>query len=68
MMGSKWVDHWTNETVYEWSEIAGSPQGSSPAADYVGFEAGRRTCSEREIGTEELCQIKRDYHIVSTTA
>jgi hypothetical protein len=33
----------------------------------VGFEAGRRTCSEREIGTEELCEIKWDYHIVSTT-
>ncbi len=38
-----------------------------PAADYVGCEAGRRTCSERETGTEELCEIKRDYHIVGTT-
>jgi hypothetical protein len=35
MMGSKWVDHWTSGTVYECSEIAGSPQGSPPAADYV---------------------------------
>jgi hypothetical protein len=26
MMGSKWVDHWTSETVRECSEIAGSPQ------------------------------------------
>jgi hypothetical protein len=54
MTGSKWVDHWTSGTVYECSEIAaGSPQGS-PAADYVGCEAGRRTCSERETGTEEV--------------
>ncbi len=41
--------------MWEWSEIAGSPQGSPPAADSVGCEAGRRTCSERETGTEELC-------------
>jgi hypothetical protein len=26
IMGSKRVDHWTSETVYECSEIAGSPQ------------------------------------------
>ncbi len=26
MTGSKWVDHWTCGTVYECSEIAGSPQ------------------------------------------
>jgi hypothetical protein len=51
------VDHWTSGTVYECSEIAGSP-GFHPAADYVGCEAGRRTCSERETGTEELCEIK----------
>ncbi len=25
------------------------------AADSVGCEAGRRTCSERETGTEKLC-------------
>jgi hypothetical protein len=53
MTGSKQVDHWTSGTVYDCSEIAGSPQGSPPAADYVGFEAGRRTCSERETGTED---------------
>jgi hypothetical protein len=41
--------------VYECSEIAGSPQVSPPTADYVSCEAGRRTCSERETGTEELC-------------
>jgi hypothetical protein len=68
MTGSKWVDHWTNGTVYECSEIAGSPQSSSPAADYVGCEAVRRTCSKRETGTEELCMIKWDYHIVGTMA
>jgi hypothetical protein len=49
MMGSKRVDHWTSGTVYKCSEIAGSPQGSPPSADYVGCEAGRRTCSEREL-------------------
>jgi hypothetical protein len=43
-------------------------QGSPPAADYVGCEAGRRTCSKHETGKEELCEIKRDYHIVGTTA
>jgi hypothetical protein len=26
MMGSKGLTHWTSETVYECSEIAGSPQ------------------------------------------
>ncbi len=25
MTGSKWVVHWTSETWWEWSEIAGSP-------------------------------------------
>jgi hypothetical protein len=55
MVGSKRVVHWTSETWCEWSEIAGSPQGSPPAADSVGCEAGRRTCSEHETATEELC-------------
>ncbi len=56
----------TSETWWEWSEIAGSPQGSPPAADSVGCEAGRETCRERETRTEKLCEIKWDYHIVST--
>ncbi len=68
MMGSKQVDHWTSGTVYECSVIAGSPQGSPPAADYVSCEAERRTCSERETRTEELCEMKWDYQIVGTTA
>jgi hypothetical protein len=68
MTGSKRVVHWTSETWYECSEIAGSSQGSPPAADYLSCEARRRTRSERETGTEELCEIKWDYHIVSTTA
>jgi hypothetical protein len=68
MMGSKRVDHWTNGTVYECREIAGSPQGSLLAADHVSCEARRRTSSEHETGTEELCEIMWDYHIVSTTA
>ncbi len=67
MTGSKWVDHWTSGTVYECSETAGSPQGSLPAADYVGCKDGMRTCSERETGTEELCEIKWDYHIAGMT-
>ncbi len=68
MTKSKRVDHWTSGSVYECSEIAGYPQGSPVAADYVGCKAGRRTCSECETGTEELCEIKWDYHIVGTTA
>jgi hypothetical protein len=31
-------------------------------------EARRRTASERETRTEELCEVKWDYHIVSTRA
>jgi hypothetical protein len=53
--GSKQVVHWTSETWWEWSEIAGSPQGSPPAADSVSCEAGRETCSERENRTGKLC-------------
>ncbi len=68
MTGSKRADHWTCGTVYECSEIADSPQGFPLAADYVGCEAGWRTCSERENGTEEMCEIKWDYHIVGMTA
>jgi hypothetical protein len=46
-----------------------SPQGSPPpAADYVGCEAGRRTCSKRETVIVELCEIKWDYHIVGMMA
>ncbi len=40
--------------------------GLPPAADSVGCEARRRTCREREPGTEKLCEIKWDYHIVSS--
>jgi hypothetical protein len=68
MMGNKQMDHWTSGTMCQCSEIVGSAQGFPPAGDYVSCEAGRRTCSEREIGTEELCEIKWDYHIVSTMA
>jgi hypothetical protein len=36
----------------------------------IGFMywSARRTCSELETGTEELCEIKGDYHIVGMTA
>jgi hypothetical protein len=40
MTGSKRVDYWASGTVYERSEIPDSPQGSPPAADYFGCEAG----------------------------
>jgi hypothetical protein len=42
--------------------------GLPPAADCIGCEARRETCSERETGTGKLCEIKWDYHIVSTRA
>jgi hypothetical protein len=65
MTGSIELTHSTSETLYECSEIAGSPQGSPPAA---GCEIGRRSCSKRETGIRELFEIKWDYHIVGTTA
>jgi hypothetical protein len=68
MTGSKQVVHWTSETWCKCNEIAGSPQGYPPAADYVGCEAEKRTCSEGESGTEELCEIKWDYHIIGMRA
>jgi hypothetical protein len=66
--GSKQVVHWTSETWSESCEIAGSPQGSPPAADSVGCEASRETCSKRETRTGKLCEIKWDCHIVGTRA
>jgi hypothetical protein len=69
MMGSKWVVHWTGEAWCECSEIAGSAQGSPQQLTIsIGCEAERRTSSEPETGTEELCEIKWDYHTVGTTA
>ncbi len=68
MMRSEGLTHWTSETACECNEIADSPQGSPPAANYVVCEDGRRTYGERETGTEELCEIMWDYHIVGTTA
>jgi hypothetical protein len=41
-------NRWTTEPVYEHSEIAGFPQGAPSAANNVGCEAGRRTCSWKE--------------------
>jgi hypothetical protein len=64
MTRNKRVVHWTSGTWCECSEIAGSAQGSPPAADSVSCEAGRRTRSERETRTEELCEIKLAFHIV----
>jgi hypothetical protein len=42
MTGSKWVDYWTIGTMYECSEIAGSPQGSpqQPNMSVVKSEGG----------------------------
>ncbi len=41
-MGSKQVVHWTSETWWEWSEIAGSQQGSpqQPTLSVVKLEGG----------------------------
>jgi hypothetical protein len=39
-----------------------------PSSRLCGCEAGRRTCSERETRTEELCEIKWDYDIVGMMA
>jgi hypothetical protein len=66
MTGSNQIVHWTSETWWEWSEIAGSTQGYPPAADSVGCQAGRRTCSKLETRTEELCdQVNQvSLHIV----
>ncbi len=65
MTGSKQVGHWTSETWLESCEIAASPQGSPPAAESVGCEARRETCSERETGTGKLCdQVDLGLHIV----
>jgi hypothetical protein len=64
-MGSKQVVHWTSKTLWESCEIAGSPQGSPPAADFLGCETRRETCSERETGTGKLCdQVDLGVHIV----
>ncbi len=68
MMGSKRVDHWTSGTVYECSEIAGSPQGSplqEPTVSVVKLEGG--PAASMKPG-QKLCEIKWDYHIVGTTA
>ncbi len=65
------ANRWTTgpmELCMDAVKIAGSTQGSPPAADYVGCEAGRRTCRERQTRTGKLCEIKWDYHIVGTTA
>jgi hypothetical protein len=43
-----------------------APSPPPPTADYVRCEAGRR--SDRVTRTEELCEIKWDYHIVGTMA
>jgi hypothetical protein len=62
MTGSKGLTHWTSETVSECSEIAGSSQGSpsqQPTMSVV-----KLTYRKHETGTEELCEIKWDYHIV----
>jgi hypothetical protein len=54
MKGSKRVDHWTSGTVCECSDIAGSPQGSPPAADYVNNDQSRlgHQCSETTLTGE----------------
>jgi hypothetical protein len=59
MTGSKQVDHWTSGTVYECSEIAGTPQlpsSSSPGvliANYAS-EANRELWAVAQIPQMEL--------------
>jgi hypothetical protein len=70
MTESKWVTHWTSETVYECSEIAGSAQGPPPPPQQPTMSVVKpmRACREFETWIEELCEIKRDYYIVGTAA
>ncbi len=56
VMGSKQVVHWTSETRWEWSEIAGSSQGFPPAADSVGCEAGRDPAASVKLGQESCAR------------
>ncbi len=37
-----------------------------PSSRLRSCEYGRGTCSEHETRTEDLCEIKWDYHIVGT--
>ncbi len=50
--GSKQVVHWTSETWWERSEIAGSPQGSPPAADSVVVKPEGRPAESMKPGQE----------------
>ncbi len=69
MTGSKQVNHWNLELCMNAVRLQAPHRAPPhPAADYVSYEAGRRTCSKRETGTEELCEIKWDYHIVGMMA
>jgi hypothetical protein len=62
----KRVAHWTSETWYECSEIAGSPQGSSqqPTMSVVKPEGG--STARVKLG-QKSCEIKWDYHFVGMT-
>jgi hypothetical protein len=57
MTGSKRVVHWTTETWCECGEIAGSPQGSPQAADYVGCEAGGGPAASVKPGQKSCVRL-----------
>jgi hypothetical protein len=67
MTGSKRVVHWTSETWMDAVRLQALHR-APPNSRLCGCEAGRRTCSERETGIEELCEIKWDCQIVCTRA
>jgi hypothetical protein len=60
MTGSKRVVHWTRETWCQWSEIAGSPQGSpqQPTPSVVKLEGG--PAASVKLG-QKSCVIKSAY-------
>jgi hypothetical protein len=52
------LDQW--DMVWMWRDCR-LCTGLPPSNNSVGCEAGRRTCSDRETGTEELCEIRSVY-------
>jgi hypothetical protein len=60
------VDHWTSGTVYECSEIAGSPEGPPPAAHYVVVKPEGGPAASMKPG-QKSC-VRSSDHIVDTKA
>jgi hypothetical protein len=62
MTGSKRMDHWTSGTVYEYSEIAGSPQFCSSERTMFVLRA-----DVVMIGTYELTDLKLEVSTHTVT-